>query len=73
MTQKHCNSEKKERKEKKRRKKKNEKIKRKFIKIAIGILHISYRYIICMHHIHIIYIYHIHISCIILHILFYSQ
>ena len=41
MTQKQFNSEKKEKEERKRRKKK-EKIKRKLIKIAIGILNTSY-------------------------------
>ena len=42
MTQKHFNSEKKEKEERKRRKKKREMIKRKLIKIAIGILHTSH-------------------------------
>ena len=42
MTQKHFNSEKKEKEERKRRKKKKEKIKRKLIKITIGILHTSH-------------------------------
>ena len=39
MTQKTFNSQKKEKEERKRRKKKKKKIKRKLIKIAIGILH----------------------------------
>ena len=42
MTQKHFNSEKKEKEERKRKNNKKEKIKRKLIKIAIGILHISH-------------------------------
>ena len=49
MTQKHFNSEKKEKEERKRKNNKKEKIKRKLIKIAIGILHISHMlsFIIC--------------------------
>ena len=39
MTQKTFNSQKKKKEERKRRKKKKKKIKRKLIKIAIGILH----------------------------------
>ena len=42
MTQKHFGNEKKKKEERKRRKKKKEKIKRKLIKIAIGILQISH-------------------------------
>ena len=41
-TQKYFNSQKKEKKERKRRKQKKENQKRKFIKIAMGILHTSY-------------------------------
>ena len=42
MTPKHFNSEKKEKGERKTKKKKKENIKRKLIKIGIGILHISH-------------------------------
>ena len=42
MTQKHFGNEKKKKEERKRRKKKKEKVKRKLIKIVIGILHISH-------------------------------
>ena len=42
MTPKHFNSEKKEKGERKTKKKKKENIKRKLIKIDIGILHISH-------------------------------
>ena len=66
-TQKYFNSEKEEKEERKRRKNKKKKIKRKFIKIAIGILHTSYilSSIICRLYIYIyIYIsyklFHIH-------------
>ena len=62
MTQKQFNSEKKEKEERKRRKKK-EKIKRKLIKIAIGILNTSHilSSIICRLCIYILYkLFHIH-------------
>ena len=62
MTQKQFNSEKKEKEERKRRKKK-EKIKRKLIKIAIGILNTSHilSSTICRLCIYILYkLFHIH-------------
>ena len=63
MTQKNFNHEKKEKEERKRRKKKKEKIKRKLIKITIGILHTSHilSSIICRLCIYILYkLFHIH-------------
>ena len=63
MTQKNFNHEKKEKEERKRRKKKKEKIKRKLIKIAIGMLHTSHilSSIICHLCIYILYkLFHIH-------------
>ena len=68
MTQKNFNHEKKEKEERKRRKKKKEKIKRKLIKIAIGILHTSHilssiicrlLYIYCMNYFIFIIYYHL--------------